>query len=148
MNKKKDIIILNGPNLNLLGTREPEIYGNISLHDLNKKLMKEAKNFGFILHTFQTNAEHEIINKIHKSKEENIGYIIINPGAFAHTSIAIRDALLAINIPFFEIHISNIFSREEFRSHSWISNISSGIISGFGIDGYLWALKTAIKRLT
>ncbi|WP_075432038.1 type II 3-dehydroquinate dehydratase [Buchnera aphidicola] len=148
MKKNNVILLLNGPNLNLLGTREPKIYGKITLSELTNKLIKISKKKNTILYHFQSNAEHELIDKIHKSKKMDIEYILINPGAFAHTSIALRDALLAINVPFFEIHISNIFSREKFRSHSWISDISHGIISGFGIDGYIWALKTAINILT
>lgn len=147
MKKNHNILLLNGPNLNLLGTREPKIYGKITLSELINNLTITAKKKNITLYHFQSNAEHELIDKIHQSKKKQIGYILINPAAFAHTSIALRDALLAIDIPFFEIHISNIFSREKFRSHSWISDISCGIISGFGLDGYFWALKTAIKFL-
>lgn len=147
MNAKFKILLLNGPNLNLLGTREPKIYGNIDFSKLIQMLKTEAKKKNICLYDFQSNSENHLINKIHESKNIGIQYILINPGAFAHTSIALRDALLAIEIPFFEIHISNIFSREKFRSHSWISDISDGIISGFGIDGYFWALKTAVIRL-
>ncbi|AEH39845.1 3-dehydroquinate dehydratase [Buchnera aphidicola (Cinara tujafilina)] len=147
MKKRNKILLLNGPNLNLLGTRETKIYGNITLSKLIDNLIKIAQKKNIDLDHFQSNAEHKLIDKIHQSKQMNIKYILINPGAFAHTSIALRDAFLAVNIPFFEIHISNIFSREKFRAHSWISDISTGIISGFGLNGYLWALKTVIQLL-
>ncbi|WP_343126430.1 type II 3-dehydroquinate dehydratase [Buchnera aphidicola] len=145
--KKLKILLLNGPNLNLLGTREIKIYGTTKFDKLIYNLKKKAKKFNTILLDYQSNAEHKLIKKIHQSKILKIKYILFNPGAFAHTSIALRDALLAINIPFLEIHITNIFAREEFRAHSWISDISSGVITGLGTDGYFWALKTAIKRL-
>lgn len=141
-----NILLLNGPNINLLGTREPKIYGYITLLELVTQLKKEAKILNANLYDLQSNAEHVLINKIHTSKK-NIDYIIINPASFTHTSIALRDALLAIEIPFIEVHISNIYSRENFRSNSWISDISSGVISGFGIDGYFWALTCAVKRI-
>ncbi|WP_343189331.1 type II 3-dehydroquinate dehydratase [Buchnera aphidicola] len=144
--KKKKILLLNGPNLNLLGFREPKLYGNINFKKLIKIIKKKAKKLNCKLYHFQSNSENKLINKIHISQKK-IDYIIINPAAFTHTSIALRDALLAVKIPFIEVHISNIFSREKFRSKSWFSDISQGIISGFGIDGYLIALKTSIKRL-
>ncbi|XBC40606.1 MAG: type II 3-dehydroquinate dehydratase [Buchnera aphidicola (Nurudea yanoniella)] len=140
-----NILVINGPNLNLLGEREPNIYGNIKLNELINKLNQEAKILNAKIHHIQSNSESTLINAIHDSKN-NIDYIIINAGAYTHTSIAIRDALLSTNVPFIEVHISNIYSRESFRSHSWLSDISSGVICGFGLDGYLWALKTAIKR--
>ncbi|NIG99277.1 MAG: type II 3-dehydroquinate dehydratase [Buchnera aphidicola (Periphyllus acericola)] len=143
---KKKILLLNGPNINLLGTREKEIYGNISLSILLKKLINYSLKKSIILTHLQSNAEHVLIEKIHSSKNK-INYIIINPAAFTHTSIALRDSLLAVQIPFIEIHISNIYSRENFRSHSWLSDISNGVICGLGIDGYKLALKIAIKRL-
>ncbi|QCI19957.1 MAG: type II 3-dehydroquinate dehydratase [Buchnera aphidicola (Brevicoryne brassicae)] len=145
MKKVTKILIINGPNLNLLGTRETEIYGNITLSALLKKLEIEAKKLNILLQHIQSNAEHVLIDKIHSSKNE-IDYIIINPAAFTHTSIAIRDALIAVNIPFIEVHISNIYARENFRSHSWLSDISKGVICGLGIDGYIWALKTISNR--
>ncbi|WP_343187649.1 type II 3-dehydroquinate dehydratase [Buchnera aphidicola (Periphyllus koelreuteriae)] len=144
---KKNILLLNGPNLNLLGNREKKIYGKLSLSNLLKKLIKYSKKLSINLIHLQSNAEHILIDKIHNSKKDKINYIIINPAAFTHTSIALRDALLAVNIPFIEIHISNIYARENFRAHSWLSDISNGIICGLGVDGYKWALKTAIKRL-
>ncbi|MCU4136833.1 type II 3-dehydroquinate dehydratase [Buchnera aphidicola (Sitobion miscanthi)] len=141
-----NVLLINGPNLNLLGTRETEIYGNSTLNDLLKSLEMQAKELNISLHHIQSNAEHVLINKIHSSKN-NINYIIINPAAFTHTSIAIRDALIAVDIPFIEVHISNIYSRENFRSHSWLSDISKGVICGLGLDGYYWALKTISNRL-
>ncbi|MCW5197563.1 type II 3-dehydroquinate dehydratase [Buchnera aphidicola] len=146
MKKKFTILLINGPNLNLLGSRENEIYGNISLPQLINKLQKYSKKYFIKINHIQSNAEHVLIEEIHRSKKK-VDYIIINAAAFTHTSIALRDALLAVKIPFIEVHISNIYSRENFRSHSWISDISNGVICGLGIDGYKWALKTAIKRL-
>ncbi|NIH41296.1 MAG: type II 3-dehydroquinate dehydratase [Buchnera aphidicola (Periphyllus aceris)] len=143
---KKKILLLNGPNINLLGTREKKIYGNISLPILLKKLINYSLKKSIVLTHLQSNAEHILIEKIHSSKNK-INYIIINPAAFTHTSIALRDSLLAVQIPFIEIHISNIYSRENFRSHSWLSDISNGVICGLGLDGYKLALKIAIKRL-
>ncbi|QCI26837.1 type II 3-dehydroquinate dehydratase [Buchnera aphidicola (Thelaxes californica)] len=148
MKKKNNILLINGPNLNLLGTRQPEIYGKYTLIDLIKILKKQAKKNDINLLDFQSNSEHLLIEKIHTAKEKLIRYIIFNPAAFTHSSIALRDALLAIDIPFIEVHISNIYARDNFRSHSWFSDISQGVISGFGIDGYLWALKTIINRIT
>ncbi|QIQ41982.1 MAG: type II 3-dehydroquinate dehydratase [Buchnera aphidicola (Microlophium carnosum)] len=142
----KNILLINGPNLNLLGTRETVIYGNITLSDLLNSLECKAKKLNLCLHHIQSNAEHILIDKIHSSRKK-IDYIIINPAAFTHTSIAIRDALIAVNIPFIEVHISNIYSRENFRSHSWLSDISQGVICGLGLDGYYWALKTISNRL-
>lgn len=141
-----NILILNGPNLNLLGTRETNIYGKTTLSQLNDLLNKESKKLNINISHFQSNAEHEIIEKIHASKKK-IQYIIINPAAFTHTSLAIRDSLISVEIPFIEVHISNIYSRETFRTHSWFSDISSGTISGLGIEGYIWAIKTAAIRL-
>ncbi|WP_410051738.1 type II 3-dehydroquinate dehydratase [Buchnera aphidicola] len=139
------ILLLNGPNLNLLGNRESNIYGNITLEKVLNKLNKKAIKLKTKIKHIQSNAEYILINEIHQSKKYD--YIIINPGAFTHTSIALRDALLAIKTPFIEVHISNIFAREKFRSHSWLSDISNGIISGLGIEGYYCALYTIIKRL-
>ncbi|CAL4322764.1 3-dehydroquinate dehydratase [Buchnera aphidicola (Chaitophorus populicola)] len=146
MQNKFTILLINGPNLNLLGSREKKIYGNISLSDLIKNLKIYAKKYHIKINHVQSNAEHILIDAIHNAKKI-IDYIIINAAAFTHTSIALRDALLAIQIPFIEVHISNIYARENFRSHSWISDISNGVICGLGIDSYKWALKTAIKRL-
>ncbi|CAL4326457.1 type II 3-dehydroquinate dehydratase [Buchnera aphidicola] len=142
----KNILLINGPNLNLLGTRETEIYGECTLTDLLNNLKTKAKKLNLSLDHIQSNAEHVLINKIHSSRN-NVHYIIINAAAFTHTSIAIRDALIAVSIPFIEVHISNIYSREDFRTHSWLSDISQGVICGLGLDGYYWALKTISNRL-
>ncbi|QCI16636.1 type II 3-dehydroquinate dehydratase [Buchnera aphidicola (Aphis craccivora)] len=146
MKKKINVLLINGPNLNLLGTREPNIYGNNTLQDLINNLKKKSEKLNILLNHIQSNAEHILIEKIHSAKEDNIDYIIINPAAFTHTSIALRDALIATSIPFIEVHISNIYSRENFRSHSWFSDISQGVITGLGLEGYYWALKTISKR--
>ncbi|XBC38028.1 MAG: type II 3-dehydroquinate dehydratase [Buchnera aphidicola (Floraphis choui)] len=141
-----NVLIINGPNLNLLGKREPNIYGNITLVQLVNELIEKGKLLNTKVHHIQSNSESTLINKIHSSNEE-IDYIIINPGAFTHTSIALRDALIGIDIPFIEVHISNIYARENFRAHSWLSDVSSGVLCGLGLDGYYWALQTAINRL-
>ncbi len=142
------ILLINGPNLNLLGTREPEKYGNTQLSDIEKKLISYAKQNQHHLDCFQSNAEHEIIDRIHRAHSDQINYIIINLGAFTHTSIALRDALLGINIPFIEIHISNIYNRETFRHHSYFSDIADGVIIGLGVKGYELALQAAIEKLS
>lgn len=140
----KKILVLHGPNLNLLGQRETGWYGKCSLDELNKQLMATTSHH---LSCFQSNAEHVLIEKIHSSKAENVDLIIINPAAFTHTSIALRDALLAIETPFIEVHLSNIFAREPFRHHSYFSDKAIGIISGFGPESYLMALQFANKFL-
>jgi 3-dehydroquinate dehydratase-2 len=145
MNRKK-ILVLNGPNLNMLGIREPGLYGNLTLSKIMQNLHDIANQHDVELTDFQSNAEFEIINKIH-SVFGKVDYIIINPAAFTHTSVAIRDALLAVNIPFYEVHISNVHSREEFRHHSYLSDIATGVICGFGPDGYEYALRAAIKKI-
>ena len=142
-----NILLINGPNLNLLGTREPEIYGNKTLRDIEQDLMQVAKNKGTKLECFQSNHEGEIVDKIHDSVCRIQG-ILINAGAFTHTSIAIRDALIGSKIPFVELHISNIFSREDFRKESFLTDKAIGIISGFGISSYSLALDGIIKYLS
>ncbi|WP_343154656.1 type II 3-dehydroquinate dehydratase [Buchnera aphidicola (Pseudoregma panicola)] len=144
--KKKTVLLINGPNLNLLGKRENKIYGKITLKKLVKKLKKKANFFKIHLKTFQSNSESKLIKKIQISKKI-VKYIIINPAAYTHTSIALRDALLSVNIPFIEIHISNIYSRENFRANSWFSDISSGIICGLGIKGYFLALEAIYDKI-
>jgi 3-dehydroquinate dehydratase II len=141
------ILVLNGPNLNLLGKREPEIYGSDTLDDIMQRVAASATALGHELNHFQSNAEHELINRIHLSNEQGVAFIIINPGAFTHTSIALRDAFLGVKIPFIEVHLSNVFSREEFRRHSYLSDVAIGVISGFGLHGYLFALDAIDKRL-
>ena len=142
------ILLLNGPNLNLLGSREPGIYGTATLLDIETKLAALALSAGHELITAQSNAEHELVAKIQAAKPDEIAFIIINPGAFTHTSIALRDAFLAVGIPFIEIHLSNVFAREAFRHHSYLSDIAVGCIFGLGPIGYELALQAAIARLT
>ena len=140
-----EILLINGPNLNLLGNRENSIYGNDTLEDIEEKLSKVCKKNGISFASFQSNAEHEIVEKIHEAKENNVSKILLNPGAFTHTSISIRDALIGIGIPFYEIHISNIFAREEFRHKSYFSDIAEGVVCGMGTNGYEFALEKAIN---
>jgi 3-dehydroquinate dehydratase-2 len=142
------ILLLNGPNLNLLGTREPAVYGTATLQDIETKLKNSSQAAGHELIAVQSNAEHELIGKIQTSKREGAGFIIINPGAFTHTSIALRDAFLSVGVPFIEIHLSNVFAREAFRHHSYLSDIAVGCIYGLGPIGYELALQAAIARLT
>ena len=141
------ILVLHGPNLNLLGTREPEIYGHATLADIEAMLAKQAKVAGHTTVSFQSNAEHALIDRIHRAKTEKIEIILINPGAFTHTSIALRDAFLSVQIPFVELHLSNVFAREPFRKHSYLSDIAVGLITGFGATSYRLALDVAIERL-
>ena len=141
-----NILLINGPNLNMLGTREPEIYGNKTLVEIENQMCQIASNKGVILECFQSNHEGEIVDSIHE-KSEIIQGIIINAGAFTHTSISIRDALMSSKIPFVEIHISNIFTREEFRQKSFLTDKAIGIISGFGISSYFLALEGIIGYL-
>jgi 3-dehydroquinate dehydratase II len=138
-----NITVLNGPNLNLLGLREPSLYGNQTLASIKKSLDSMAANLGHHLVFHQNNAEHEIIDLIHRAFQDNVHFIIINPAAFTHTSIAIRDALLATKIPFIEVHLSNVHARESFRSHSYFSDIAKGVICGLGAIGYELALQAA-----
>jgi 3-dehydroquinate dehydratase-2 len=134
------ILVINGPNLNLLGKRENSIYGNESLDDIISTLENICVKKNACLLTFQSNAEHEIVEKIHSCQNKKVDWMIINPGAFTHTSIAIRDALIGVEVPFYEVHISNIFAREEFRHKSYFSDIAQGVICGFGTSGYESAL--------
>ncbi|HEX3914668.1 MAG TPA: type II 3-dehydroquinate dehydratase [Steroidobacteraceae bacterium] len=142
------ILLLNGPNLNLLGMREPAIYGTATLEDIETKLKAQCASYGHELIAAQSNAEHELISKIHSAKRDGAGFVIINPGAFTHTSIALRDAFLSVGVPFIEIHLSNVFAREAFRHHSYLSDIAVGCIYGLGPIGYELALKAAVARLT
>lgn len=137
------ILVLHGPNLNLLGLREPGIYGSATLADINRNLTQLALDAGHHLQSLQSNAEYELIDRIHDARKEGVDFIIINPAAFTHTSVALRDALLAIEIPFIEVHLSNIYKREEFRHHSYFSDIAQGVICGFGANSYELALKAA-----
>jgi len=140
------ILVLNGPNLNMLGLREPEVYGTTTLKEIDEKILLMADAAGHKLETFQSNAEHELIDRIHLAKINKIEFIIINPGAFTHTSVAIRDAFLSVSIPFIEVHLSNVFAREEFRKHSYLSDIAVAVVSGMGAFGYEVALQ-AVERL-
>lgn len=141
------ITILNGPNLNLLGIREPGHYGSKTLIDIENAVKSNAESLGHQLEFFQSNAEHEIVEMIHSAFQKHIDFIIINPAAFTHTSVAIRDALLASKIPFIEVHLSNVHARESFRSHSYFSDIAVGVICGLGATGYELALQAAHQIL-
>ena len=141
------LLLLHGPNLNLLGTREPEIYGGETLQTVNNRLIEQAQSAGHQLDAQQSNAEHELIQSIHDAAKDGVSFIIINPGAFTHTSVALRDALLGVAIPFIEVHLSNVHAREEFRHHSYFSDIALGVICGFGIKSYELALQAALNTL-
>ena len=141
-----NILVLHGPNLNLLGTREPAIYGATTLADIDTSLSDQAKSAGHTLTSLQSNAEHELVAAIQGALNK-IDYIIINPAAFTHTSVAMRDALAAVNIPFIEVHLSNVHAREDFRRHSYFSDLATGVISGLGANGYSLALSSAIESL-
>lgn len=142
------ILVLHGPNLNLLGQREPDKYGTTTLDDINRALQQRAQAAGQQLLHMQSNAEHELIERLHAASAEGVDFILINPAALTHTSVALRDALLAVRIPFIEIHLSNIHRREEFRHHSYFSDIAEGVICGLGATGYRLALEAALERLT
>lgn len=141
------VLVLHGPNLNLLGTREPEIYGATTLNDINQHLMSFAASEGHQLDAFQSNAEFALIERIHAARSENIDFIIINPAAFTHTSVALRDAILGVGIPFIEVHLSNVYKREPFRHHSYFSDVAVGVICGLGAQGYELALRSALQHL-
>nr|WP_086938097.1 type II 3-dehydroquinate dehydratase [Thaumasiovibrio occultus] len=147
MTANNRILLLNGPNLNLLGLREPGHYGSDSLPTIVQRLEQQAKEQGFQLSHLQSNAEHELIDAIHQAHGD-IDFIIINPAAFTHTSVAIRDALLGVAIPFIEVHLSNVHAREPFRHHSYLSDKAVGVICGLGAQGYEFALAAAIQRLS
>jgi len=142
-----NILVLHGPNLNLLGTREPEIYGATTLADIDASLAEQAKTTGHTLSSFQSNAEAELVTAIQNARN-NVDYIIINPAAFTHTSVAMRDALAAVNIPFIEVHLSNVHAREDFRRQSYFSDLAQGVISGLGATGYSLALTSVIQAVT
>lgn len=140
------ILVLNGPNLNLLGTREPEIYGTETLHDIENRLTTLALESSIDIDFFQSNSEDGLIDRLHQAKKDSVDYVIINPGAFTHTSVALRDAFLGTDIPFIEVHVSNIYSREDFRKKSFLSDISTGLITGLGTAGYEFALSSITRR--
>jgi 3-dehydroquinate dehydratase-2 len=141
------ILVLHGPNLNLLGTREPTIYGHDTLADINGRLAAQAEAAGHQLDCFQSNAEHELVGRVQQARGEQVAMILCNAGALTHTSIALRDAFAAVVIPFIEVHLSNVYAREPFRHHSYLSGIAAGVICGFGADSYRLALDAAIARL-
>ncbi|MEJ2176706.1 MAG: type II 3-dehydroquinate dehydratase [Gammaproteobacteria bacterium] len=142
------LLVLHGPNLNLLGTREPAQYGTTSLSDINRKLSELAAQHDFDIDCRQSNAEHDLVGWIQAAVQDGYEFIILNPAAFTHTSVAIRDALSAVALPFIEVHLSNVYSREPFRHHSYVSDIAQGVISGLGANGYEYALLSAIQFLS
>ena len=141
MNK---ILLINGPNLNLLGTREPEVYGRTTLADIERDLQAQAQAAGAELLCFQSNHEGALVDRIQQARSEGVAWVIINPGAYTHTSVALRDALAGTALPFIEVHISNVHAREPFRRHSYLSDIARGSIVGLGVSGYRWALMHAL----
>ena len=142
------ILLLNGPNLNLLGKREPGIYGSLTLAQIESQCQSRCQQAGISLNCKQSNAEHELIEAVHQAQEQGVQFIVINPAAYTHTSVALRDAFLAVNIPFIEVHLSNVHQREAFRHHSYLSDIAEGVICGLGADGYYFAMDAAIGRLS
>jgi len=143
-----DVLVINGPNLNTLGTREPEIYGNTTLAVIEASLVAQGAAAGLDVDTFQSNHEGAIVDRLHAARSDGTRFVIINPGAFTHTSLAIRDAFAAVEIPFCEVHISNVHAREEFRRHSYLSDLAVGVLTGIGVFGYTMAMSFAVERLT
>lgn len=141
------LLVLNGPNLNLLGTREPEVYGTTTLEDIRLDLTTRVLEAGHQLDWLQSNAEHELIARVHAARGDGTDFILINPAAFTHTSVALRDALTGVAIPFIELHLSNVHAREPFRAHSYLSDVAVGVVCGFGADSYQLALDAALRRL-
>lgn len=141
------VLVLHGPNLNLLGSREPEIYGRTTLADIHAAMEARAKAAGLMLESFQSNSEGDLISRVQAARSEGVDFIIINPAGYTHTSVALRDALAAVEIPFVEVHLSNVFAREAFRHHSYFSDLAVGVISGLGAQGYQFALDYAIAKL-
>ena len=146
--KRPQILVLHGPNLNLLGSREPEIYGATTLADIHQTMEARAKAAGVQIESFQSNSEGELIDRVQSARLEGIRFIIINPAGYTHTSVALRDALAAVAIPFIEVHLSNVHAREEFRRRSYFSDIAVGVICGLGAQGYVLALDAALARIT
>lgn len=142
----KNLLVLHGPNLNLLGSREPDVYGRITLDEINQKLQQLALTKGASLQYFQSNAEAALVDRVQLAQQDGTDFIIINPAAFTHTSVALRDALAAVAIPFIEIHISNVFAREAFRKESYFSDLAVGVISGLGATGYELAVQFALQH--
>lgn len=141
------ILVLHGPNLNLLGAREPDVYGSTRLADIDAELGQSAAASGHAVSCLQSNAEHVLVERIHAAAADGTDFILINPAAFTHTSIALRDALAAVRIPFIELHLSNVHAREPFRRHSYLSDLAAGVICGLGVDSYRLALQAAVSRL-
>jgi 3-dehydroquinate dehydratase II len=141
------ILVLHGPNLNLLGTREPEVYGHHNLASINEQLTQQANTAGHTVLCLQSNAESELIDRIHQTANDGTAILLFNPGAFTHTSIALRDAILGVKLPFIELHLSNVYARETFRQHSYFSDIAIGVICGFGANSYTLAMQAAINHL-
>jgi 3-dehydroquinate dehydratase II len=141
------LLVLHGPNLNLLGTREPSVYGTTTLAEINQLLQDIASAAGMTLEAFQSNSEGALVDRVQAAKPEGVGMIVINPGAYTHTSIALRDAFAAVAIPFIEVHLSNVHAREEFRQKSYLSDVAVGVITGLGADGYQFAVEAAIRRV-
>ncbi|CAG0124930.1 3-dehydroquinate dehydratase II [Rhodocyclaceae bacterium] len=142
----KNILVLHGPNLNLLGSREPDVYGRVTLDEINQKLQQLAQKNGATLQHFQSNAESALVDRVQLARQDGTGFIIINPAAFTHTSVALRDALAAVAIPFIEVHLSNVFAREPFRKESYFSDLAVGVISGLGATGYELAVQYALQH--
>ena len=141
-----EILVLNGPNLNLLGSREPELYGSTTLEAINLRLARQGEAAGYRVSFYQSNAEHELVGRVQQAIKDKVAFILLNPAAFTHTSVALRDALAAAHIPFIEVHLSNVQAREPFRQHSYFSDLAVGVISGLGAQGYELALTAAIER--
>ena len=142
------VLLLNGPNLNLLGMREPGIYGNLTLAQIESQCQTQCQDAGVSINCMQSNAEHALVDAIHEAQHQGVQFIVINPAAYTHTSVALRDALLGVKIPFIEVHLSNVHQRENFRHHSYLSDIAEGVICGLGVDGYRFAIDAAIGRLS
>ena len=141
------ILVLHGPNLNLLGVREPEVYGRVTLAEIDSRMIARAQQSGTSIETFQSNAEHELVDRLQAAMKDRTRYLLINPAAFTHTSVAIRDAVVATGLPFVEVHLSNPHAREPFRRTSYFSDLAEAVICGFGADSYLYALEHALRRL-
>lgn len=144
----KAVLVLHGPNLNLLGSREPDVYGTVSLDEINRRLAKLAEDRGVALDAYQSNSEAELIERIQRARSDGTAFIIINPAAYTHTSVALRDALAAVNLPFVEVHLSNIFAREPFRRKSYFSDLAVGVVSGLGAQGYELALEYGLAKIS
>lgn len=142
-----EILVLNGPNLNLLGSREPEHYGTTTLETINQRLARLSEAAGHRVSFYQSNAEHELVGRVQQAMKDKVAFVLLNPAAFTHTSVALRDALAASHIPFIEVHLSNVHAREAFRKHSYFSDLAVGVISGLGAQGYELALAAAMERL-